>query len=81
MQRWEYTSIVESVSVRASLGSRKSRRLAFWKPDNSTSEAVQYVETCSAQLGLDGWELVGVSNVSGGYGGATTYFFKRPLEG
>lgn len=84
MQRWEYCHVFVEFGAKefgfVRYGTAGDDRTRIRKDaafgDEDTADTAQRL---IAQLGLDGWEMVGGSDAFYGVGSARLYVFKRPL--
>ncbi len=76
MQHWEYCEVRQDISS----GILHKQYINFYRT-NGQSEAVLISsrEQAIAQLGLEGWEMVGTAGSFMSDGGGLLVFFKRPL--
>ena len=71
MTKWEYCAIRGDLEGGA-------KKLKFFSPTpNSEVRDVEDIHQSIAQLGLEGWELVSLAQIS--QPDARVYYFKRPI--
>jgi len=77
LQTWEYCELRQEIAQ----GVMHRQVILFYRADAPTEEvAVSSREKAAAQLGLEGWEMVGASGSFTQDSSGFRLFFKRPIR-
>lgn len=74
--QWEYCELRLDISS----GVMHKQYISFYKLNGQTEEVkITTREHAIAQLGAEGWEMIGAAGSLMGDGGGLMFFFKRPI--